>query len=232
MAFGVNLTGCPITVTGGVLQSASTQPRNHSLAEALDERGNTAARTLYGGDDDIKTVTVTYALKSGTFGGSSNKITIGKTNLVESVKVTTSNGAWPTIEVTYHDGETSANGVTVTGDDFELAFPEIEALKVAQPLMVSVGTGAKLTGSSITFKCDRAELQDDHGALCATAYSHGTLEVTADAVAVTADPSFTFTSPAAVEEFGGLSESNTAYGTSSAKGSGYVAAVVASNSNT
>ncbi len=229
MAFGVNLTGCPLTIAGGELVSAQTQPRNHSVAEALDERGNTAHRTLYGGDDDIKAVTATFALKSGTFGGST-KVTVGKTSGIESVKVTTSNGDWPRIEVVYHEGETQANGVTVTGDDFEFEFPEVEALRVAQPLLIAVGTGAKLTGSSLVVKCDRSELTGSHGALVATAYSHGTFEATADAVAVTATPAFTATAPAGIEEFGGLSETNTAYGTSSAKASGYIAAKASSNS--
>ena len=226
MAFGVNLTGCPLTIAGGELVGAQSQPRNHSVAEALDERGNVAHRTLYGGDEDIKTITATFALKSGTFGGST-PVTIGKTSGIESIKVTTSNGAWPMIEVVYHEGETQANGVTVTGDDYEFEFPEVEALKVAQPLLITVGTGAQLTGSTLTVKCDHAGQTGSHGALVATAYTHGTFEATADAVAVTATPAFTATTPAGIEEFGGLSETNTAYGTSSAKASGYIAAKAA-----
>lgn len=218
MAFGVNLTGCPWSNAGAVLQSASTAVRNESVAEALDERGNTAARTYYGGDSGVKTVTATFALKSGTLSGT---VDIGKTSGIESFKVTTSNGDWPKIEVAYHEG-----GPAATGDDFTVTLPSVEALRVAQPLGVTVGSGAKLSGSEATWKCDFSELLDDHGELAATAFSHGTFEITAEAVAVTASPVFSASS-ATMEEIGGLEETNTGYGTSSAKASGFLTAKAA-----
>ena len=232
MAFGINITGYPLSDFTGLVPTAySETPRAKSTADALDENGNVAARTYYGGSATIKDCSITLVLKSGSAPAA---ITLGAaaqaTQFVTGVEVATGNSQWPTYIVTWKEGLTN-----VTGSAFTVELPELIPAKKAQAIGVGVATTAattqKLTGSSASWSCDYAEQLNGQGEYAASAFSNGVATSSADGVVISGAPSWTAQTGWTVEDGAApLEESNTDYGTSSATVSKFLAADTPSNS--
>lgn len=231
MAFGINITGYPLSDNTGLVPTAySETARAKSTADALDENGNVAARTYYGGSATIKDCSITLVLKSGT---APDEITLGAdagaTQFITGVELTTGNSQWPTYVVTWKEGLTN-----VSGSAFTVALPSVVPAKKAQAIGVGVATTAtttmKLTGSSASWSCDYAEQLDGQGEYAASAFSNGVATSSADGVVISGTPAWTAQSGWTVEDGAApLEESNTDYGTSSASVSKFLAADTPSN---
>lgn len=228
MAFGVNVTDTPLSsITGLKIQSYSKTPRAESTADALDEMGDVAARTYYGGDTSLLTCSASFKLVSGAIAANTT-VEMGKgtgTKYLTSLSISTSNGDWPQIDVSWLEGFTNVEGNTYT-----ITLPQIDGKRIAQALGITVGTGAKLQSAGVSYTVDFSEVTDEAGEYAGGFLAHCVAECTADAVAVTSTPTYTADSGWTLEETGGLSETSTAYGTSSAKASKFIAADSTSNS--
>lgn len=228
MAFGITPDTYPLSSNTGLVPVAYNEtPRAKSVAEAQDEKGNVAARTYYGGSATIKDCSITLVLKSGT---APTSITLGAdttngvTMWVTSLELTTGNGQWPTYVINWKEGLTN-----VTGSSFTVTLPSVTATKTAQVLGVgpasAVSATLKLTGSSASWSCDYSEQLDGQGEYAASAFSNGVAEASADGVVISGTPAWTAETGWTVEDGGApIEETNTEYGTSSAKVSKFLAA--------
>ena len=229
MAFGVTTNSYPLSSNTGLVPTAfSKTPRAKSVADALDENGNVADRTYYGGSATIVDCSVTLVLKSGT---APTSITLGNDTsqltdamFVTSVQIDTGNGQWPTYTIQWKEGLTN-----VTGSAFAVTLPSLTPTRTAQAIGVSPvsssGNVTKLTGSSATFSCDYNEQLDGSGNYAASAFSNGTATSSGDGVVVSGEPAWAAETGWTTEDGGApIEETNTDYGTTSATVSKYLAA--------
>ena len=228
MAFGITKSTYPLSGNSGLVPTAySETARSESVADAPDENGDVAARTYYGGSSTIKDCSITLVLKSGTAPSSivlGADTASGVTMWVTSVELTTGNGQWPTYVINWKEGLTN-----VTGSKFTVALPTVIPAKKAQPLGVAVATAKaltmKLTGSSASWTVDYAEQLDGQGEFAAASFSNGTATSTADGVIISGEAEWTAQSGWTIEDGAApVTSSNTAYDTTSASVSKFLAA--------
>lgn len=178
---------------GDVLElvESSKEPRAQERADAQDENEDIAASAYHGNSaGKIYEASCTYALKSGTLDLSDlniGELTAG--TLVETIEVSTSNGAWPQITVSGYLGLETISAPENFTNKFTLPAISISGKKQAQAMGFIVAAG-RLTGSAISFACTMAEQTDGVGEPVAHGVSGGTGEVTADFVRVTDAPAW------------------------------------------
>lgn len=232
MSHGITPTTYPLSDNTGLVPTGySCVPRAKSVSDAPDENGNVAARTYYGGSGTIKDCQITLVLKSGTAPSSivlGADTATGVTRWVTSVELATGNGQWPTYTINWKEGLTN-----VTGSKFTVSLPSVTPTKTAQKLGVgpatTVSATLKLTGSSATWSVDYAEQLGGHGEYAASSFSNGTAESSANGVVISGDPEWTAETGWTTEDGGApIEETNTEYGTSSAKVSKFLVADTAS----
>lgn len=204
-----------------ILVESSKVVRTESVAEALDENGDLAARTAYGNDGgEISDASCTYELHSGTLDIST--LTIGEQEtgvVITAITPTTSNGAWPRFVVSGVLGTPAIQ--TPTGKTAAAALPSftITGGKFAQPISFSVGEGCKLNSCSVAFTAEIAQANDGLGEPSAFAISFNKApEVKAEFVRVTAQPSWTPSGSLTETQAPSTVEPQAAYHTSSAAG--------------
>ena len=166
-----------------------------SRADALDENADIAASTYYGNTtQDMRDISCTYALKSGTL--NINTIKLGATSaaptvLRESLEVGTANDGFPQITVS---GKKNISAITAPSgklNTFTLPSVVISGIKQAQLMCFTTGNGCRLTGSSITASVEMAQQDNGVGEPIAFGVSGGQGSISAEFVRVTAAPSFT-----------------------------------------
>lgn len=171
-----------------VMVASSLKPRAQNRADAQDENADIVASAYSGNTaNEIKEVSCTYALKSGTL--PLTELTIGELAVqvfASSLAVSTANGSWPQIVVT---GVLGLETITVPSgktNKFILPGITITGIKQAQLLGFTIAAGGRLIASSITFNCESAEQMNGLGEPVAHGNSGGTGTVTAEFVKVEA----------------------------------------------
>ena len=202
-------TGVALTGAGAVLQSKTTTPRAESVADALDEYGDVAARQYYGGGV-VTEVQETYAIKAD--GVSLPALGYNTFGVVTNIEVSTSNSDWPQVSITFTTGATLDENAT-----FALPSFTIVGKRLAQTIGITGVTD--MQSSSFSASCDLSEVLDASGEPVKFAVSNGTWEANAEYLDGTATAGLSGT----LEETGTISASNTAWQTISAKASGYIA---------
>ena len=189
------------------LVKSTKSHHSKSVAKAQDEAGNEIAETKYG-TDTILDVTNEYDLISGTLDTATLKLgkypagATGVAPLYESIAdgiaVKTSNGSWPRVTVKGAMVEAaSPNGVSSLFTDlptFTCPSVTLNGKKTAQLIFATLATGAKLTGSGMSFD-GKIEWHTETGVTLAGALTGAEMKVNADAVEITAAPAFTVASP-------------------------------------
>jgi hypothetical protein len=166
-----------------------------SRADALDENGDIAATTYYGNtSQNMREVSCTYVLKGGSL--NINTIKLGalasaSTVLRESISVTTSNSEWPQITVSGRKNIIAINAPTGSLNTFTIPSLTLQGRKVAQPCFFSVGSGCRLTGSSVEASVEVAQQDNGIGEPIAHGVSGGQGTFSAELVRITAAPSWT-----------------------------------------
>jgi hypothetical protein len=219
--FGALTDHFSIATTDLILIDSSKTPVAESVAEALDENGDLAARTLYGNDGGtISDASCTYALVSGTL--NLNTLSVGELEtgvVVTGIDAATTNGDWPKITVSGKLG--TAAFQAPTGKTATAALPSLTITggKFAQVMSFTVGSGCKLTSCSFSVGADIAQVDDGLGEPAAYAASFNKPpEISAEFVRITAQPSWTVASPLEETQAPSTVEPHAAYHTSSAKG--------------
>lgn len=215
--FGLSQNNCPLQGEGLAMQSLKRSPRAWSIAEAQGEYGEVVARTRYGGNDAILECEASLVYKSGSCPAS---ITLGVGQNIESLQIQTSNSDFPKYTIKWREGLPNVSGLS-----FTVQLPSILPRRCAQSMGMNVASGARLNSSTYTCSVEYSECLDENGDLAACSWTGGKAEISAEAVSVTSQPVFTATDGWDIEETGaGIDESNTAYGTTSAKASRALAA--------
>lgn len=219
--FGALTDHFSIATSDLILVDSSKTPMAEYVAEAIDENGDLAARMLYGNDGGtIADASCTYLLKSGTL--NLNTLSVGELEtgvVVTSIEAATSNGDWPKITVSGKLG--TAAFQAPTGKTAKAALPSLTITggKFAQVMSFTVGAGCKLTSCTFSVGADIAQADDGLGEPVAYAASFNKPpEISAEFVRITAQPSWTVTSPLEETQAPSTVESQAAYHTSSAKG--------------
>jgi len=173
------------------LVGSSSVPRAQNRADAQDENEDIVA-SAYSGNSakEIKEVSCTYALKSGTLDLSDLKIgELTPGTLATSLALTTANGAWPQLVVSGFLGLETIVAPTGFLNTFSLPAITVIGAKRAQLLGFTTSAG-RMTGSSISFTCEMAEQLDGLGEPVAHGVSGGTGEVTAEFVRIDTQPAW------------------------------------------
>ena len=219
--FGALTDHFGIASTDLILVDSSNVPRAESVAEALDENGDLAARKVYGNDGGaVSDASCTYALKSGTL--NLNTLTIGEKEtgvVITGISTATNNVAWPQFQVSGVLGTPAIQAPS--GKTAAAALPSITLVgaKLAQPISFTVGDGCKLTGCSVSFSAELSQQDDGLGEPAAYAISfNNPPEVSAEFVRITAQPSWTPTGALTETQAPSTVEPKAAYHTSTATG--------------
>lgn len=204
-----------------ILVDSSNSPMPQSRADANDENGDIAASTYYGNSSGtFSEASCTYALKSGSL--NLNTLKLGELEagvVVETINLTTSNGAWPQIVVSGKLGMTAITAPTGKRNTATLPSITLNGTKQAQALSFTVGEGCKLVGSSLTASCELANQVDGLGEPVAWGLSFNSpAAVSAEFVRVTAQPSWTVSGSLVETQEPTTVEPNAAYHTSTAAG--------------
>jgi len=178
-----------------VLVDSSEVPVAQDRTDAQDENGDITASAFHGNTaGDLKEVSCTYALKSGSL--NLNTLYLGEleTGLVAtSLEASTSNTEWPQITISGTKGVEDVCNPDSAGTRFQLPNITLQGCKRAQIMGFTVGDNCKLTGSSLSASIELAQQEDGEGEPVAHGVSGGTYEVSADFVGITASPSWTVT---------------------------------------
>ena len=170
-----------IATTDLILVSASATPQAQSRADAQDENGDIADAAWHGNTSaGLMDASCTYALKSGTLNLNTLKLgqlAVGK--VATSISVTTSNGAWPQVEVSGVTGSTALEQVKT----YELPAITINGKKQAQLMGLTLTTG-RLTDCALSASCDWAQVEDGLGEPVAYGVSGAIAVANGTAVAV------------------------------------------------
>jgi hypothetical protein len=193
--FGALTDHFGLASTDLVLVDSSETLIEQSRADAMDENGDIAATTYYGNtSQNMREVSCTYALKSGSLNINSIKLgalASAPTVLRESISVTTSNSEWPQITVSGRKNIISITAPTGKLNTFTIPSLTLQGRKVAQPSFFSVGSGCRLTGSSIEANVEVAQQDNGLGEPIAHGVSGGQGTFSGEFVRVTAAPSWT-----------------------------------------
>lgn len=170
-----------------------------SRADAQDENGDIAASAFYGNTtQDMREVSCTYALKSGTL--NINTIKLGAlaaspTLIRESIEVSTSNSEFPQITVSGRKNAVAPTAPTGKANTFTLPSLSIVGRKVAQPVFFTTGANCRLTASSVEASIEIAQQDNGLGEPIAHGLSGGTGTFTGEFVRISAAPSWSVTIP-------------------------------------
>jgi len=219
--FGALTDHFSIATTDLILIESSLSPDVESVATALDENGDLAARQEYGNDGGaIKTANCTYLLKSGTLDLAT--LSVGELEegvAVESISVATSNGDWPRVTVVGKLGMDEFQAPT--GKTAAAALPTLTITggKFAQPLSFTVGAGCKLNSCSFSAAAEIARADDGLGEPAAFGASfNAPPEITAEFVRITTQPSWTVSGALTQTQAPTTVQPQAAYHTSTAAG--------------
>jgi hypothetical protein len=140
--------------------------------------------------------------------------------VIESVEWRTGNGQWPRLTVRGIMKTTAAISLLVTNSyQFSAMDWDLNGTKTAQAPWLTIGAGAKITGSSYGIT-GRLEYHEETGAVLAIALTGATHKATVDGVEITAAPAFTAVSPFAAGDIiqsPGRDVAATAFATASAE---------------
>ena len=219
--FGALTDHFSIATSDLILVDSSKTPDAESVAQALDENGDLAARTVYGNDGGaVSEASCTYLLKSGTL--NLNTLSLGELEtgvVVTSIEMATSNGDWPKLTVSGKLGTPAFQAPTGKTAKAALPSQSIVGGKFAQPMTFTVGDGCKLTGCSFSVSAEISQADDGLGEPVAYAASfNNPPEISAEFVRITAQPSWTPTGALVETQAPSTVEPQAAYHTSSAKG--------------
>jgi hypothetical protein len=115
--------------------------------------------------------------------------------VIESVEWSTGNGQWPRLTVRGIMKTTAAISLLVTNSyQFSAMDWDLTGTKTAQAPWLTIGAGAKITGSSYGIT-GRLEYHEETGVVLAIALTGATHKATVDGVEITAAPAFTAVSP-------------------------------------
>lgn len=211
-----------------VLVNSEETPVAQNRVDAQDENNDIVASAYHGNTtQDMREISCTYALKSSTL--NINTIKLGQVDVEgtkiirESVEATTSNDAWPQITVSGRKNVIDVTAPTGKTNTFSLPSVTLTGSKYAQALLFTVGSGGRLTGSSISASIEIAQQDDGEGEPIAHGISGGSGEISADFVRVTTAPTWTVSTGAPNADFGitvtqqpGASEGQASFHTASA----------------
>lgn len=189
-----------------VLIDSSEELVAQSRADAQDENGDIAASAYYGNStQDMRDVSCTYQLRSSTLNINTIKLgaLAGSSTLIrESIEVTTSNDALPQITVSGRKNAIAPVAPAGKANTFTLPSISLTGAYRAQPLSFTVGSGCRLTGSSLSASVEIQQADNGLGEPTAHGISGGTGEISAELVRITTAPSVTFSSGSPNAAFG------------------------------
>ncbi len=190
-----------------VLIESSEDPVAQNRVDAPDENGDIAASAYHGNStQDMREVSCTYSLKSGTLNLNTIKMGVlaaAPTVARNSIEVSTVNGSeCPKFVLSGRKNIITPIAPTGKLNSFVLPSVEISAVKAAQQLLFATGAGCRLTSSRISASVELSEQQDGVGEPVAHGVSGGTGEISADFVRITAAPSWTVNAGSPNEAFG------------------------------
>ena len=192
--FGALTDHFSLASTDLILVESSETKIEQSRADAMDENGDIAATTYYGNtSQDMREVSCTYALKSGTL--NINTIKLGAlaaspTVLRESIEVSTSNSEFPQITVSGRKNIVSISAPSGKLNTFTLPSLSVAGGMRAQPIFCTAGTGCRLTASSLSANIEVAQQDNGLGEPIAHGISGGQGTFSGEFVRVTAVPSW------------------------------------------
>ena len=224
--FGLTAAG-EVFVTIGELIDSSSTPIAQNRTDANDENNDVAA-SAYSGNTAaaLSEVSCTYAIKSGTLDTADldlGELVVGADNLViTSIGVTTSGGDWPQVVVSGTKGTETITAPTGFLNVFAMPSVSVLGIKQAQLLGFTVSEG-KLTASSLSASVELAQLDSGEGEPVAHGVSGGTVEVTADFVAIDAAVAWAVGALFTETQAPGASEGQAAWHTTSAAGAAILA---------
>lgn len=174
--------------------TASTKtPASMSRTDAQDESEDIVASTWHGNTEgDLYDVSSTFVCKSGST--PADVLNCGELSagmVVDSIQITTSNSAWPTITVSGRLGTKSIVAPSGFLNTWLMPAVTIVGAKRAQLLDFTIDAGSRLTGSSLSGSLSIAQQDDGLGEPAAHGISGGVLTQTAELVRVTAAPAWT-----------------------------------------
>jgi hypothetical protein len=183
-----------------ILVNSSETPIEQSRADAQDENGDIVASSYFGNTTQaMAEISCTYALRSGTLDIATIKLgalAASATVLRESIEVATSNSEFPQVTVTGRKNIIAITAPTGKLNTFTLPTLTLTGIKQAQLIGFTVGTGCRLTSSSIAANLELAQQDNGLGEPIAHGISGGTGTITAEFVRVTTAPSWTVASGA------------------------------------
>ena len=218
--FGVITALTADTLGTGVfkVQNWSKVPHALNSAYALDELGDAAAATYYGGTGGSGDTAfdVSYDLVLATGNMDISDIVVGAKGtgyVMNSAEVTTQNNEWPKISVS---GRTAVATIdTAAMGTWAPPAATINGRKKAQVIGFAVGVGCKLQSSSLSIATDDASEMDSQGAEATYDIANGIATGGAEFVEVTAAATWTLDTAfgATSTQEPGSDKSNTDYGT-------------------
>lgn len=178
-----------------VLVNSSETIVEKSRADAMDENGDIAATTYFGNNSqDMREISCTYALKSGTL--NINTIKLGATAaaptvLRESIEVSTSNSEFPQVTVSGRKNILAMTAPSGKLNTFTLPSLSLAGTKYAQAIFCTAGAGCKITGTSLSANVEVAQQDNGLGEPIAHGVSGGQGTFSAEFVRITTAPSWT-----------------------------------------
>jgi len=173
------------------IHGSSKSPHPKGVEDALDADGNLDERGYYIGGPGTP-AECTYHLVSGTLNLNTFKVGRNTNDIIESISVTTSNGAWPEITVSGVIGVSPAP----VGDAFTLPSITIDGKKKAQALGVTIaGADLMITGATLTAEGSIEHVLADADTIGGTAFSGSGVTATATYLAKGAAGSASTTLP-------------------------------------
>lgn len=177
-----------------ILVESSETKIEQSRADAQDENGDIAASTFYGNTtQDMREVSCTYALKSGTLNVNTIKLGVladAPTVVRESVEVSTSNSEFPQVTVSGRKNIITPSSPTGKLNTFTLPSLSIAGRMVAQPIFCTAGAGCRINATSLSANIEIAQQDNGIGEPIAHGVSGGQGTFSADFVRITAAPSW------------------------------------------
>lgn len=202
------------------LQDSENGPIPEDRADATDESGDIVASTYFGNDGGtIKDATSKFVVKSGTLDTALLKIgEVATGKVIESISIDTNNKGWPTIEVKGKLGTPAFQAPTGKTASATLPSFDIKGAKLAQPISFTYGVGCRLTSCKMTASGKIEDVKDGMGEPVAYGISFEVVEVAAEFQRVSAEPTWTVTSPMIEKQKPTTKEPSAEYHTSSASG--------------
>jgi hypothetical protein len=204
------------TVTNLRLLDPSEEPVAKSRADAIDENGDIAEATRYGGGDVVD-ISASYKLVSGTLNLNTLKLgEIAAGTAVSGINVVTANTDWPIITLTGKKGLETMVAPSGKANTFTLPSLTLTGAKRAQLLGFTFTGDARLTGSSFDFSAEIAEVADGLGEPCAHGISGASGAMSAEFQLIDGAPTVTLTLSGLTElKDVGDNQPAAAYGTAS-----------------